>query len=435
LAKRRGARPGFDRFLAGTGPSAGNVVLAHKVAVEKSLMGFTIERLEILLLIAGVVAMLSRRLRVPYSVGLVLTGAVVTLLPAGKSVVLTKEVIFSALLPPLIFEAALALPWRELRRELPVVIPMATLGVALAAAITSVGMHYFAGWPWLSAAIFGVLISATDPVSVIATFKEAGVSGRLRILVESESLFNDGAAAVMFGVLVAVAAGHQLTATGVVTEVLLTVGGGAACGAVVALGTLYLAGKTEDHLVEITFTTIAAYGSFLLAEHFHMSGVLATLVAGLILGNTGSLGAISARGRGAVEAFWEYAAFVANSLIFLLIGVHEAQQDLTGLWGPALVAILLVTLGRAVAIYPLCAVFMRSGLRVSSAHQHVLFWGGLRGALALALALGLPVDLPYRGQIVVLTFAVVAFSILVQGLTVTPLLRMLGELKSRGNIR
>jgi len=191
---------------------------------------------------------------------------------------------------------------------------------------------------------------------------------------------------------------------------------------------LLLAGRAEDHLVEITFTTVAAYGSFLLAEHFHVSGVLATLTAGLMMGNLGPLGAISVRGREAVQAFWDYAAFVANSLVFLLIGMHEARENFAGVWLPAVAAILLVLLGRAAAIYPCCYLFSWSALRVSMRHRHILFWGGLRGALALALALGLPPQVPARESIITMSFAVVAFSIFVQGLTMTPLLRRFGEI-------
>jgi CPA1 family monovalent cation:H+ antiporter len=200
------------------------------------------------------------------------------------------------------------------------------------------------------------------------------------------------------------------------------------CGAVVAGSVLLLAGRTKDPLVEITFTTIAAYGSFLLAEHFHFSGVLATLTAGLIVGNIGSLGAISDGGRVAVSSFWEYIAFVVNSLIFLLMGMQEAHQDFMTVLFPIAIAIAFVTVGRAVSTYLCCAAFMGSSLRVETNYQHILFWGGLRGALALALALGLPLELPHRDEIVAVSFAVVAFSIFVQGLTITPLLRRLGEI-------
>ena len=391
-------------------------------------MGFSIESVEVLLLVAAVVAMVARRLRIPYSVGLVLAGITLAFMPFTPQVELTKDLIFTALLPPLIFEAALYLHWKELRRDLPVLLLLASLGVLFSAGITALGMHYIAAWPASSALVFGVLIAATDPVSVIATFKEAQVVGRVRLLVEAESLFNDGTAAVAFGIAVAFAAGHHTTPLAVAGTLLLTVGGSILCGAAVAWAILLIAGRTTDHLVEITFTTVAAYGSFLLAEHFHLSGVLATLTAGLMLGSLGARGAISDKGREAVQAFWEYAAFVSNSLVFLLIGLHVARQNFSAAWATAMIAIVVVLLGRAAAIYPTCLLFSRSALRVTSGQQHILFWGGLRGALALALALGLPPDVPMREEIIVTSFAVVAFSIFVQGLTMKPLLRRMGEL-------
>jgi CPA1 family monovalent cation:H+ antiporter len=248
------------------------------------------------------------------------------------------------------------------------------------------------------------------------------------VLIEAESLLNDGTAAVAFGVVVALASGQQLTSLEMTGTLLKAIGGGILCGGAVALGALLFAGRTDDHLVEITFTTVAAYGSFLLADHFDVSGVLATITAGLVMGNFKSLNAISERGKEAVQAFWEYAAFVANSLVFLLIGMHEAHQNFAAIWLPATIAIALVTLGRAVAIYPCCLIFSRSSLRITMKHQHVLFWGGLRGALALALSLGLPPEVPQRDEIITITFAVVAFSVFVQGLTMAPFLRRMGEI-------
>ncbi len=391
-------------------------------------MDLSIEKIEVLLLVAAVVAMVARRFRIPYSVGLVLAGISLALLPFAPNVELTKNLIFQAFLPPLIFEAALCLRWKELRQDLPVILFLATVGVLVSAAVTAWGLHTFIGWRWPSAWLFGVLIAATDPVAVTATFREAGVQGRLRLLVEAESLFNDGTAAVAFGVAIAFAAGQALAPSHVAAELGLAIAGGIAGGAAVAGCVLLLAGQTDDHLVEITLTTVAAYGSFLLAEHFHASGVLATLTAGVMLGNLGPLGKISSKGREAVEAFWEYAAFVANSLVFLLIGMRGERQNFAGAWHAAIIAILFVTLGRMLAIYPGCFLFSRSRLRVGILHQHILFWGGLRGALALALVLGLPTEVPHREEIITVSFAVVAFSVFVQSLTITPLLRWVGEL-------
>ncbi len=349
-------------------------------------------------------------------------------LPFTPQITLTKELLFVVLLPPLIFEAGFYLRWSDLRRDLSVILVLATVGVFLAAAVTSAGMHYLGGWAWIPAIVFGVLIAATDPVSVIATFKESGARGRLLLLIESESLFNDGTAAVAFGVVLELALGHTLTPGEMALKALWSAGGGVLCGAVVAGALLLLAGRTEDRLVEITFTTVAAYGSFLLAEKLGASGVLATLTASIMLGNLGTLGAITCTGRDAVGAFWEYIAFASNSFVFLLIGMREGHQHFYSALGIVFLAIALVTMSRAAAVYSCCALFVRSDRRVSARHQHVLCWGGLRGALALALALALPDDMPQRDLIVTTTFAVVAFSVFVQGLTITPLLRKFGEI-------
>jgi monovalent cation:H+ antiporter, CPA1 family len=382
----------------------------------------------LLLLVAAVVAMVSKRLRVPYAVGLVAAGIVLAAVPFAPRIVLTKDLIYTALLPPLLFEAAYHIDWGRLRRNAPLVAVLATLGVALFGAVAATGMHYLAGWPWGSALIFGALISATDPVSVIATFREARASGRLLLLMESESLLNDGMAAVAFAVVVALATGQQIGAGGTVLLVLKEIGGGFACGALVGAVALLLTGHTDDHLVEITCTTVAAYGSFLLADGFGMSGVLATIAAGLVMRNATRIDDISPRGRDAIENFWEYAAFIANSMVFLLIGAQHRNHDFAAEWWSILIAVAVVLAGRAAAVYFCSALFARSRLRVTAKHQHAMFWGGLHGALAMALALGLPAEIPLRNEIVTVSFAVVAFSIFVQGLTMPVLLRKIGEI-------
>jgi monovalent cation:H+ antiporter, CPA1 family len=388
-------------------------------------------QLGFLLFVSALVAMLSRRLHLPYTVGLVLAGMALYFSHIYLKWHLSKDLIFTVFLPPLVFEAALFINWKKFKKDLPVIALLATVGVALAAAVTAAGMHFALDWDWGSAIIFGILIAATDPVSVIATFKEARVHGRLRLLIEAESLLNDGTAAVAFVAALAILAGAHQNPMSIAGSLLWTITGGVTVGAAVAFILMFLAGRTPDYLVEITFTMLAAYGSFLLAEHYHFSGVLATLTAGLVVGNYRSSTSISNAGRQILGPFWEFAAFVANSLIFLLIGAQEAQQHFTGIWLPLLVAIALVTLGRAVAIYPICAAFLKTRLRVRFMHQHILFWGGLRGALALALALALPEEMPNRDAVITVTFAVVAFSVFAQGLTMTPLLRKLGQMPDK----
>lgn len=385
------------------------------------------ESLELLLLIAVVVAILARRARLPYTVALVVAGLLLAVSGYGGQVALSKELIYTALLPPLIFEAAYQLPWREVKRDFPVTATMATAGVLLSAFITAGAMHWVTGWDWMPAAVFGILISATDPVSVIATFKELKVEGRLRVLVESESLFNDGTVAAIFAVIVAAGSLAALSVGQVALAFLATVFGGLAVGALVGWAAHFLIRPTEDHLVEMMVTVVAAFGSFLVAEHFHFTGVLSTVAAGLVLRRLGDKGSLTEQGQSAVATFWEFMAFVANSLVFLLIGVELASQKLDAIV-PVLVAIPAVLLGRAAAVYGCSAAFHPTGLRLKGSRQHAMFWGGLRGALALALALGLPEDFPRRQAVLAASFAVVAFSVLVQGMTMGPLLRKVGEL-------
>ena len=176
-------------------------------------------------------------------------------------------------------------------------------------------------------------------------------------------------------------------------------------------------------------TTLAAFGSFWLAEHFHLSGILATTTAGLMVGNLTAFGPITEKGEKSIEHFWEFAAFVVNSVIFIILGINLASQNFAKASIPIVVAIIAIIIGRAIAVYPCSALFAGSSLKVDAKLQHILFWGGLRGALAIALALGIPDTLPYRQEILTVTFGVVAFSVFVQGLTITPLLRRLGQIR------
>lgn len=388
--------------------------------------------LGLILLVACTVAMASRRIRLPYSVGLVAAGILLALVPIGVDIPLSPESAFTIFLPPLIFEAALQIRWPPFCRDLPLILLLAVVGVMLAAALVAIGMHILIGWGWLGAALFGFLIAATDPVSVLATFKELRVTPRLKLLVEAESLLNDGSAAVGFTMLLTVAGTAMATPMAIIYLVLWKALGGVIVGGVLAGGLLLLAGRTEDHLVEITLTTLAAYGAFLFAERVETSGVLASLTAGMVVGNLGWRGFISESGRGHVLAFWDYAAFLANSVVFILIGLHEAHEAVGLLTRTAAVAIVLVLLGRAVAVYLLCPLFGRSRLAVERNHQHVLVWGGLRGALALILALTLPDTIAERHQITLAAFAVVAFSVFAQGLTMAPLIRHLGLIDGAG---
>lgn len=386
-----------------------------------------------LMIVAIFIAMIARRLSLPYTVGLVLAGAILALSRYDTGIRLTHDIIFDVILPPLLFEAAINIPWQELRRDMVPVLVLSILGVVISAAIVSAGMVWLLAWPIASAVIFAVLIAATDPVAVIAMFKDTGVRGRLRLLVESESLFNDGVAAVLFGLALAFSQGPA-GGTSASWWLVVISGDGFFLGVAVGALALLIAGRTSDHMVEAALTGVVAYGAFLTAEFLHLSGVLATVSAGLLVGSAGMRGnsgpsGLTPQGQRFILELWEFAAFVANSFIFLLIGLSVARVRFAQVgWGTLVAAILLVLLGRAGTVYPLSALFARSRWRIAVRDQHLLWWGGLRGALALALALTIPPTLPLHDEIVILSFAAVAFSVLVQGLTMAPLMRWLNFL-------
>jgi monovalent cation:H+ antiporter, CPA1 family len=382
----------------------------------------------LLLFVACLVAIVTRRIGLPYAIGLVVAGIGLSVAGYHSGIELTPELIFNFLLPPLIFEAALHLGWKQARREAPLVLTLAFVGTLISAAIAAAGMHWLVGWGWQASLIFGSLIGATDPVSVIAMMKEQNAEPRLRFIMESESLVNDGAAAVLFSLSVAAIGGASTSFGAIGASLILTVYGGVMCGLLVSGGLLLIAGRSQDHLVELTLTVLAAYGSFALAQEFNVSGVLATLSAGMLVGNYGRGRILTDRGGEAIIRFWDFAAFLANSIIFILIGSRAMNQSFAAYLWPAQIGIALALGGRAVAIYPIGALFARTKLAMNHMTCHILFWGGLRGALALALALAAPISVPEHDAIVGVAFAVVAFSIFVQGLTVSRLLRRSGLL-------
>ena len=393
-------------------------------------MGFVL-----LLAIAMAVAIVARRLRLPYTVGLVLVGVGIALAKVEIGAALTHDFIFYVILPPLLFEAALALRWDELRENGVLILVLSTIGTVLAAIVVVLGAVYVMHWTLPAACVFGALIAATDPVAVIAMFKDNDVHGRLRTLLESESLFNDAVAAILFSLALTFAvSGAPPSFAGASLHLGYAVGIGALVGAGCGGFALIAAGQTREHVVEVALTVLAAYGAFLGAEALGGSGILATVIAGLVIGNVGVLAKtdlMSRRAKQFAQEFWEFAAFLANSAVFPLIGLAVGAANYEPRLALALLfAVVLTPLSRAATIYPLSLVFSRTRAAVPQAHQHVLWWGGLRGALALALALSLPESLADRDDIILTTFAVVAFSIIVQGLTMPLLLRRLGIVRS-----
>jgi monovalent cation:H+ antiporter, CPA1 family len=387
----------------------------------------------LLFALATAVALLARRLRVPYTVALVIAG-----LALGSTTVLavphlTQKLLYSVFLPGLLFEAAFHLRADKFWENRLVMMTLAVPGVGTAALLTAAlltptvdALHFGGAFSWREALVFGALISATDPIAVVGLFRSLGVTGRLAVLVEGESLLNDGTAAVLFALILAQVTGHATTAGQATLTFVTVVGLGVLVGLVLSFAVSKVIQQVDDPMIEITLTTIAAYGSFALAEQIHASGVIATVAAGMVCGNYAARTGMSPSTRIAVESFWEYVAFALNSIVFLLIGFTVHVDALFRSWAPILIAYLAVTVGRAGVIYLTTALLRRSRERMPWSWSAVLTWGGLRGALSMVLALGLAADFPHRDLVVTMTFGVVIVSILLQGLTMAPLLRRLG---------
>ena len=374
-----------------------------------------------LLLIASLVAMAVRRFRIPYTVALVVVGLLITF-RSPIQFELTPELILGLFLPPLVFEAAFHLNLTELRRNLSAIILLAVPGVILTTLIVGGILALVTPLGWPLAMVFGALISATDPIAVVALFRKLGVPKRLAVLVEAESLFNDGTAIVTFNLMLAIAlTGHFDLAGGVLEFLQVAIGGivvGLALGWIIA----QLIERVDDYLIETTLTTVLAFGAYLLAERLHLSGVLAVVAAGLVNGNIGPRG-MSPTTRIVLFNFWEYVAFLANSLVFLLIGLKVNISALVVSWQPVLWAILAVLIARVVIVYGLSWVVNRVAEPVSANWQHILSWGGLRGAICLALVLTLPASFgSNRDLLQVMAVGVVLFTLLAQGTTMHSLI-------------
>jgi CPA1 family monovalent cation:H+ antiporter len=388
--------------------------------------------------VAVVVAIAVRQLHVPYTVALVLTGLALGMLNLLSPPHLTKELLFSVFLPGLLFEAAFHIEFRDFWRNRLAIASLAVPGVAAGAALTTLiltpavsSLHLELGFTWMYALVFGALIAATDPIAVVAVFRSLGAPRRLSVLLDGESLLNDGTAIVFFMLSLSLVAGTSVTAWQLTTDFLEIVGFGALIGAAVGVGLSQVIKHIDDAMIEITLTTIAAYGSFVTAEHFHYSGVIAVVVAGVLCGNYGARTGMTPSTRVAVEAFWEYVAFALNSIVFLLIGLEVRLGALIGSWKVILVAYLVVTAGRALVIFAISGLLRRTREEIPWSWSVVLTWGGLRGAVPMVLALSLAKDFPHRDLLVTMTFGVVMISMLLHGMTVSPLLRWLGVAKRR----
>ena len=380
-----------------------------------------------LLAIAAAVAMLVSRIKVPFTVALVLVGLALSFTTAFD-IHLSKELILGVLVPPLVFEATMHLQWHRLKIDLVSILTLAIGGTLIGPFLVAVLVRPFVDVPWPAALAFGALVSATDPVAVIARFRSLGVDKRLTPLGEGESLFNDGAAIVIFGLAAAGSTGF--TVGGAIGEFLQVSVGGLAVGAVLGyLVSRVLLKHLDDHLLETAITLALAFGSYVVAEKLHVSGILAVVAAGIIVGEVG-LENTSPTTRLSLESFWEVLSFIVNAFVFLLIGLRIDIAQMSHHVPAILVAVVAILVARAVIVYGTSFVQNRiSATRyLPRGFQHAVYWGGLRGAVSLALALTLPFAFDSRTAEVlqVMTFGVVLFTLLVQGTTIKRLLDLVG---------
>jgi len=337
----------------------------------------------VLLVIAALVAVIADRLKFPFTVALVIAGLGASVLGELVAVDVSPDLILALLVPPLLFEATLHLPWKKLKADLVPILTLALVGTLVGTLVIGWLLNLVLGLPLTAAFAFGALISATDPVAVIAFFKALGAPKRLSVLVEGESLFNDAVAVVAFNLAAAAALGGSFSPSGAMLDFLIVSGGGLAVGLTLGylVSAVFLA-RVDDPLIETSTTLALAYGSFLLAEEFgkvigdndlHFSGILAVVAAGLMVGNIG-LKNTAPSTRLTLEHFWELLTFLVNSLVFLVIGLTISLRSLTEELGPVLLAVLVVLGLRIVLVYTLTAVTgkFRPNRQISTPYQHVM---------------------------------------------------------------
>jgi len=402
--------------------------MTDQVNIESNLKQFLL-----VLSVSLSVATLSQTVKwfreIPYTLLLVIVGLILTSFHV-QLVNLSPELIVLVFLPSLLFEAGWNLKWSDLRRDLISICLYAVVGVFISVLGVALALNQFGGIPLAIALLVGASISATDPVSVIALFKEIGVKQRLAMLVEGESLFNDGTAAVAFNSLVGLSTGTgDVGILSLLIRSLTFIGIGIGIGSLIGFGISYLTKRFDSPLIEQSLTLVSAYGSYVITEISGGSGVIGVVVTGLILGNFGSQTGMLPSTRLTVTQFWEFIAFFVNSILFLLIGNQISLNTLTNNLGLITLVVGAMLLTRAFGIYGLG--YLSNWLfasKISLSEQTVVWWGGIRGAVSIALALSLPSNLPQREAIVATVFGVVLFTLLVQGLTIKPMLAKLGLL-------
>jgi len=378
------------------------------------------------------VAFVSGRLRFPYTVALVLVGLVVSALPIHESIQLSPGLAVTVLLPGLVFEAAYRLDGDELRRTFGGVALLAVPGVLVTAAVVAFVLNAATGLPANEAFLVGAIVSATDPVAVVSTMRRLDAPRRLVTLVDAESLFNDGTAALAFVIALAALGSQPPTLADGAIRFAVGLVASVAIGALSGLLISRVLKTTSDHLIELTLTVLAAYGTYLVADLLGASGIIASVVAGIVVGTYGRRVGLSVRAQEAIDVVWEFLAFVLTGAAFLLIGIAIPLDALAAAaisiaWG-----VLAVLVGRAIVVYGLLGGAARLERRIGLIPSlplswlHVINWIGLRGAVATALALAIPDGTPDRELLQGIAFGIVLFTLVVQGTTAERMVRWAG---------